>query len=146
MKKIIRGQRVGSISQNNLSQYISAIQKDLTMTEDELFFLTRLTYPYLSPTDSADLITMETGGVSDMDVVVLLQDYDGAEFRVRAPVNPKEITRLHQLFLNNNLAVKFTPEHLYLIAVSERGHLVGGLFYSVTDEKSVHIEKIVVYA
>ncbi len=144
MKKIIRGQRVGSISQNNLSQYISAIQKDLTMTEDDLFFLTRLTYPYLSPTDSADLITMETGGVSDMDVVVLLQDYDGAEFRVRAPVNPKEITRLHQLFLNNNLAVKFTPEHRYLIAASDRGHLVGGLFYSVTDEKSVHIEKIVV--
>jgi len=144
LEKIIRGQRVGNISQNNLSQYISAIQNELTLSEDEVFFLTRLTYPHLSPTDSADLITMEAGGVSDLDVVVRLQDYDGDEFRVRTPVNPKEITRLHQLFLNNNLTVYFTPEHRYLIAINERGHLVGGLFYSVMDEKTAHIEKIVV--
>ncbi len=144
MEKIIRGQRVGTVTQDNLSQYISAIQNDLVLGDDEIFFLTRLTYPHLSPTDNADLITMEAGGVSDVDVVVRLQDYDGAEFQVRAPVNPKEITRLHQLFLKNSLAVKFTPKHRYLIGVNERGRLVGGLFYSVTNEESVHIEKIVV--
>jgi long-chain acyl-CoA synthetase len=144
LEKIIRGQRVGNISQDNLSQYISAIQTELKLSEDELFFLTRLTYPHLSPTDSADLITMEAGGVSDLDVVVRLQDYDGDEFSVRTPVNPKEITRLHQLFLKNNLAVYFSAEHRYLIAINERSHLIGGLFYSLMDEKTAHIEKIVV--
>jgi hypothetical protein len=144
MEKIIRGLRTRTITQENLSQYFSAIQSELKLSQDDLFFITRLTYPHLSPTDSADLITMEAGGVSDVDVVVRLQDYDGVEFRVRAPVNPKEITRLHQLFIKNNLLVAFTPEHRYLIAVNERGHLLGGLFYSITDEQSVHIEKVVV--
>ncbi len=144
MEKIIRGQRIGNVTQENLSQYISTIQEDLTLSDDELFFLTRLTYPHLSPTDHADLITLEAGGVSDVDVVVRLQDYDGVEFRVRAPINPKEITRLHQLFLNNNLMVNFTPRHMYLIAINDRGHLIGGLFYSMSNDENVHIEKIVV--
>jgi len=31
-----------------------------------------------------------------------------------------------------------------LIAVNERGHLIGGLFYKQQDERIVHMEKIVV--
>ena len=77
-------------------------------------------------------------------MVVTLEDYDGAHYHVRKPISPKEISRLHKIFLEANLPVVFKPEHRYLIAVSERGFVIGGLFYRILDERTVHIEKIVV--
>ena len=144
LEEIIAEQRNEKMSSEKLTQYISAIQNQLTLDEDMLFFLARLTYPHLSPTDSADLISLETGGVAHADLVVSMDDYDGNTFRLRTPVSPKEITRLHQLFISNNLSVQFSQEHRYLVAVNERGHLIGGLFYKKQDEHAVHIEKIVV--
>ena len=44
-----------------------------------------------------------------------LQDDDGNMFTIRNPVNPKEISKLHQLFLEANLTVNFRPEHQFLL-------------------------------
>ncbi len=145
LEKIIKGQREGSISGiQQLGRYISALQNDIEPESDELFFLTRLSYPHLTPTDSAALISLESGGMVQTDLVVQMADYDGGLYSVRTPVSPKEITRLHQLFLANNLAVEFRPEHHYLVAVNDRNQLIGGVFYRPIDNLTVHIEKIVV--
>jgi long-chain acyl-CoA synthetase len=48
------------------------------------------------------------------------------------------------LFLESNLIVNFRPEHRFLVALSERGFIIGGLFYEMIDEQTVHMEKIVV--
>ena len=145
LEKIIKGQRDGSISGvQQLGRYISVLQSDIKPESDVLFFLTRLSYPHLTPTDSAALISLESGGMVQTDLVVQLADYDGGIYSVRSPVNPKEITRLHQLFLSNNLAVEFRPEHRFLVAVNDRNQLIGGVFYRSIDNETVHIEKIVV--
>ncbi|MBT8383939.1 MAG: GNAT family N-acetyltransferase, partial [Ignavibacteria bacterium] len=68
----------------------------------------------------------------------------GNLFLIRAPASPKEISRLHALFLDSNLIVKFRPEQEFLVALSERGFIIGGLFYERTDEQTAHMEKIVV--
>jgi GNAT superfamily N-acetyltransferase len=144
LKKIIAEQQNGKIPADRFTQHISALQKSIRLNEKELLFLTRLSYPHLQPTDTADLISLEKGGVSHTDIVIQTKDYDGGSFYIRGPVNPKEISRLHQLFLKNNLAVQFRLDHMFLVAVNERSQLIGGLFYKKNSEDTVHIEKIVV--
>jgi N-acetylglutamate synthase-like GNAT family acetyltransferase len=132
------------LSEDRFTQHLSTLQKSIKLDEEEIFFLARLSYPHLQPTDSADLISTERGGISHTDIVVKSRDYEGGSFFIRTPVNPKEIARLHQLFLKNNLSVQFRPDHLYLIAINERNQLIGGLFYKKIAKGTVHIEKIVV--
>jgi ribosomal protein S18 acetylase RimI-like enzyme len=111
----------------------------------EEYFLARLTYPHLQPGDEADFLFTEMGGVRQTDIVVSLDDHAGRPYRVRQPVNPKEVGRLHRLFLAAKLDVEFRPEHQYLVALNERGILIGGIFYELDEEKrSAHLEKIVV--
>jgi long-chain acyl-CoA synthetase len=43
------------------------------------------------------------------------------------------------------LDVRFRPEHQYLVAVNDKGILIGGIFYEMEDDgQSAHLEKIVV--
>jgi GNAT superfamily N-acetyltransferase len=64
---------------------------------------------------------------------------------VRHALSPKEVARLHRLFLAASLDVRFRPEHQYLVAVNDKGTLIGGIFYELEDEgRSAHLEKIVV--
>jgi hypothetical protein len=144
LENIISEQQKGHLTLDRFTQHISGLQNSIELSKEELFFLTRLSYPHLQPTDSVDLILTERGGVSHTDIVVKSRDYEGGSFFIRTPVNPKEIARLHQLFLKNNLSVQFNPDHLYLIALNERNQLIGGLFYSKSAHKTAHIEKIVV--
>ncbi len=144
MMDIVRKQHKKNISTEETLSLLSSVQKEYTLNEKEAFFLTRLSYPHLKPTDSAVLVSTLSDGGSMADVVVRMDDYDGVPFQVRRPVSPKEISRLHQLFLEASLPVNFRPEHRFLVSVSERGHIIGGLFYSYIDEKTVYMEKIVV--
>jgi long-subunit acyl-CoA synthetase (AMP-forming) len=144
LDKIISEQQKGHLTIDRFTHHISMLQKSIKLSDDEIFFLTRLSYPHLQPTDSANLISTERGGIAHTDLVVKSRDYEGGSFFIRTPVNPKEIARLHQLFLINNLSVQFRPDHLYLIAINERNQLIGGLFYSKIAQETVHIEKIVV--
>jgi long-chain acyl-CoA synthetase len=144
LNDIITHQRSAGFIRDYLTQTISQIQKEGILTDNERYFLTRLPYPHLAPDDKADIIAHEAGGAMAHNLMVQLQDYEGKLFYVREAVNPKEITRLHQLFLQNNLAVQFRSEHHYLLAVNDRGYLIGGLFYLRQDQETVHIEKIVV--
>ncbi|MFI5237155.1 MAG: GNAT family N-acetyltransferase, partial [Ignavibacteriales bacterium] len=114
------------------------------LTEEETFFLTRLNYPHLKPKDTAALIRAESFEGEASNLVVQLTDEDGNPFMIRSPISPKEISRLHSLFLDSNLIVNFRPEHRFLVALSERGFIIGGLFYEMIDEHTVHMEKIVV--
>jgi N-acetylglutamate synthase-like GNAT family acetyltransferase len=40
--------------------------------------------------------------------------------------------------------VNFRSEHQFLVAVSTRGFIIGGLFYQQIDEKTVYMDKVVV--
>ncbi|MCK7522592.1 MAG: GNAT family N-acetyltransferase [Ignavibacteriales bacterium] len=73
-----------------------------------------------------------------------MQDDDGNIYTIRNPISPKEISKLHQLYLEANLNVNFRPEHRFLVAISDRGFIIGGSFYYRSDEETVHMEKIVV--
>ncbi len=141
---IVRLQDKASYMSEEVLARISQMQKQFELNEKEAFFLTRLSYPHLKPTDTAELVSLQSNGSPMADVVVRLEDYDARPYLVRRPVSPKEISRLHQIFLEAQLPVNFRPEHQFLIGLSDRGHVIGGVFYSYIDAKTVYMEKIVV--
>jgi long-subunit acyl-CoA synthetase (AMP-forming)/GNAT superfamily N-acetyltransferase len=128
------------VSQKLYSELISLVN----LTDKEKFFLTRLSYPHLRPEASAALIQAESHDDEISNLVVQLNDEDDNTFLIRNPTSPKEISRLHTLFLDSNLMVNFRPEHRFLVSLSERGFIIGGLFYERTDGQTAHMEKIVV--
>ena len=144
LTEILRLVRQNNLTYEDRLKLFSEVRNKFKLSEREEFFLSRLSYPHLQPEASAGWLSAHGSGIQQNDVVVTLEDYDGAHYHVRKPISPKEISRLHKIFLEANLPVVFKPEHRYLIAVSERGFVIGGLFYRILDERTVHIEKIVV--
>ncbi|AFH50377.1 AMP-forming long-chain acyl-CoA synthetase [Ignavibacterium album JCM 16511] len=144
LREIIKKQRLKKLTKDETINLISNLSFEFELTEKENFFLTRLSYPHLKPTDSATFLKVKGDSAFASGLVVQLTDSDGNPYLVRSPINPKEISRLHKLFLEANLIVTFRPEHNYLVAVSDRGFIIGGLFYYRTGEDTVQMEKIVV--
>jgi GNAT superfamily N-acetyltransferase len=128
----------------NLEEQIAPIREALRPTAEEDYFLARLAYRYLRPTDEASLISLPSGEHVVAEVVVALTDEEGERFKVRAPASPREVARLLQLFLDANLLVTFTAEHEFLLALDEDDALLGGLFYRRVGRDRAHMEKIVI--
>ncbi|MBN1301411.1 MAG: GNAT family N-acetyltransferase [Melioribacteraceae bacterium] len=114
------------------------------ISETDKFFITRLMYPHLKPSVSAELVEYKVDGKASSNLVVQYDDNEGTVIYIRKPVSPREISRLHQIFIESNLLVTFKPEHDYLLAVSDRGYIIGGLFYTLNSDEAAHMEKIVV--
>jgi long-subunit acyl-CoA synthetase (AMP-forming)/predicted GNAT family acetyltransferase len=144
LRELVRKQRHRKISKEESLRLITSLHFEFELDEKETYFITRLGYPHLKPTDSAALLKIKIETIEQPNLVVQLQDDDGNIYTIRRPINPKEISKLHQLYLEANLSVNFRPEHQYLVAVSERGFIIGGVFYYRNDEETVHMEKIVV--
>ncbi len=144
LKEIITEQRKREISKEDALSKFSNIKNELEISRDEEYFISRLTYPHIKPADFVELIYSKTEGAPSVNLVVQYLDYDGNPFSIRKPVSPKEISRLHQLFLEENLMVTFKAEHQFLVAISDRGYIIGGLFYFCSSEDTIHMDKIVV--
>ncbi len=144
LRELVRKQRHRKISKEESLKLITSLNFEFELDEKETYFITRLGYPHLKPTDSAALIKIKSEIAGHPNLVVQLRDDDGNAFTIRNPVSPKEISKLYQLYLEENLNVNFRPEHEFLVAVSDRGFIIGGAFYYRSDETTVHMEKIVV--
>ncbi len=144
LKEIITEQRKREITKEDALSKFSNIKNELDISGDEEYFISRLTYPHIKPADFVELIYSKSEGAPSVNLVVQYLDYDGNPFSIRKPVSPKEISRLHQLFLEENLMVTFKAEHEFLVAISDRGYIIGGLFYFRSSEDTVHMDKIVV--
>ncbi len=144
LRELVRKQRHRKISKDESLKLINALHFEFELDEKETYFITRLGYPHLKPSDTAALLSIKSEIAVQPNLVVQLQDDDGNIFTIRNPINPKEISKLHQLYLEANLNVNFRPEHHFLVAISDRGFIIGGAFYYRSDEDTVHMEKIVV--
>ena len=144
LREIIKKQRQKKLTKDETINLINNLSFEFELSEKENFFLTRLSYPHLKPTDTATFLKVKGESTFASGLVVQLTDSDGNPYLVRSPINPKEISKLHKLFIEANLIVTFRPEHNYLVAVSDRGFIIGGLFYYRTSEDTVQMEKIVV--
>jgi GNAT superfamily N-acetyltransferase len=142
---IVQKLRLRELVPDELSNAVADLRAQLKLDTEVDFFLTRLSYPHLRPEDEAVYVPAEVGGSQQSEMVVTLDDADGHPFRIRHALSPKEVGRLHGLFVTAKLPVQFRPDHRFLVAVNERGHLIGGLFYEVDPEgQTAHMDKIVV--
>ena len=144
LKDLMKSQQERKVTKDEMSKIISNIKSEFKLSDEEEYFLTRLSFPHLKPTDTAELIKVTESGQQAANLVVRCEDYDGNPFQIRGPISPKEISRIHQLFIEANLLVTFNPEHNFLVAISDRGFIIGGLFYKYSNEETIHMEKIVV--
>ena len=100
----------------------------IEVSPDDDYFLARLSFPYLRPEDAAGFVVHDApGGRAQNEIVVTLEDHDGAPVQVRHALSPKEVARLHRLCLAASLDVRFRPEHQYLVAVNDKGTLIDDL-------------------
>jgi len=144
IKELISSIKTGLILKSKEIESLTSIVSVLKLNEDEKYFIARFSFPHIHSASSAEIIGTQVDGKFSSNLVVQYSDTDGNPFFIRKPVSPKEISRLHQLFLESNLSVTFKPEHDYLVAVSDRGFIIGGLFFYLHSENIVHMEKIVV--
>jgi len=110
----------------------------------EDYFLARMTFRHLRPSDETSLISLDAGDHITTEVVVGMTDTAGERFYVRAPRSPREVARLLQLFQESSLEVTFEPEHRFLVAVDASDTVMGGVFYRHVNPELCHMEKIVV--
>jgi len=128
----------------DLEEQVAANRMAIRPTAEEDYFLARMTYRYLTPADEAKLISLHSGDRQVTEVMLGLRDAQGNRFWVRAPANPREVARLLQLFHDANLAVTFTADHEFLLALDSNDTVLGGVFSRAISPDRVHMEKLVV--
>jgi GNAT superfamily N-acetyltransferase len=145
LEDIICNLRRRELGPDDLASAIADLRARMKLTSDEDYFLTRLSFPYLRPEDEAEFIASGSAGIRQSEMVVTLADAEGDPYRIRHALSPKEVGKLHSLFLAARLPVQFRPDHRFLVAVNERNVIIGGLFYDVdNEERTAHMDKIVV--
>ncbi len=144
LEELIVKLRSGELIGDELIDAVADLRSRLELRADEDYFLARLSFPYLRPEDRTDFVHSHLGD-QQSEMVVKLEDLDGNRFRIRHALTPKEVERLHGLFLAAKLEVRFRLEHRYLVAISERGQILGGIYYEIEEDgRGAHLEKIVV--
>jgi long-subunit acyl-CoA synthetase (AMP-forming) len=128
----------------DLEEQVAALRGAIAPTAEEDWFLARMTYRYLAPTDEVSLISMPAGGHYVTEVVTALTDADGNRFTVRGPVSPREVARLLHMFHDANLQVTFTADHEFLLCLDANETPMGGLYYRRLSPDRIHMEKLVV--
>ncbi len=145
LENLIKGLRGGDLERDELSAAVADLRAHLSLEPDEDYFLARLSYPYLKPEDPTAFVHAAAGGTQQSEMVVTYEDSEGRPYQIRHALSAKEVGRLHRLFLTAKLQVQFRPEHRFLVAVDDRGNLLGGLFYEEQPEDhTAHMDKIVV--
>ncbi len=145
LDELIDRARAGEMVNGDLADAVADLRRRLEMGADDDYFLARIPFAYLRPEDTADFVTSDAGGSYQTEIVMTLEDLDGNSFRVRHALLPKEVERLHRLFLAAKLDVRFRPEHKYLLAINDRDQIIGGIFYELEEGgTAAHLEKIVV--
>ncbi len=128
----------------DLEAQLAGLRAALAPTAAEDYFLARMTYRYLAPTDEVALVSMPRGGRTVTEVVAALADAEGNRFSVRGPVSPREVSRLLHMFHDARLQVSFTAEHEFLLCLDARETPIGGLFYRQVSPDRTDLEKVVV--
>lgn len=144
LREIMEKYHTHVISKDEEVSLLTKIPTEFQLSNKEKFFITRLSFPHIKPMDSAQLVEYRIDGKSASNLVVECTDYEGETFFIRNPISPKEISKLHQLYIETNLLVTFRSEHQFLLAISDRGFIIGGLFYLRKNNAEAHMEKIVV--
>lgn len=77
MRELVRKQRHRKITKEESLKLINALHFEFELDEKENYFITRLGYPHLKPSDTAAFLSIKSEITSQPNLVVQLQDDDG---------------------------------------------------------------------
>ncbi len=144
LDRLVRWARAAPTDSTDLEEQVAALRGAVAPTVEEDWFLARMTYRHLAPTDEAALISMPANGTYVTEVVTAVADAEGNRLTVRGPVSPRDVARLLHMFHDANLHVIFTADHEFLLCLDGGELPIGGLFYRRLGKDRVHMEKVVV--
>jgi long-subunit acyl-CoA synthetase (AMP-forming)/GNAT superfamily N-acetyltransferase len=127
-----------------LGEHLAAHRAAVKPTPEEDYFLARMTYRYLEPSDEAALISIPQGEKKLATVVMGLRDTSGDRYFVRRPATPREVGRILQLFHDANLAVALKAESEVMLALDARENVIGGLLWHWRAPLVAQMDKMVV--
>lgn len=125
---------------------VAQLREKVVLDDRQEFFLARMLYPHVDPKSRAVLVREEDPrGGQVAGVEVEHRDPEGEIFRIRRPANPNETNALVRIFRASNFRrVPTSPEHDLLVAVEERGRVIGGMIFRRASPTYVVLEWIVV--
>ena len=126
--------------QGEISQYINV----QTLDEYEAFFLKRLAFPELPPTEDIELIATRSTTLDEVEIMISRYDSSGVVYRIRRAMHPKEIIQLQSLFIKASMDVGFRHDHKFMVAINSKERVIGGLFYHYQSDDMVYLDKVVV--
>ncbi len=136
--------RSHAISLEELDIYLSRIQQDTSISEDDQYFLSRLLFEHLDSTEQGELITWDWGAQNRLDLITAVEDRSGNQYRIRPPFQPKEIAHFHGLLQASNFNPAFRQEHQFLLLFNSNQVVVGGVYWKPTSINTAYIERIVI--
>lgn len=144
LEALMHAHRDAPLALDALLRRMTILHRTVPLSNEERYFLARMSYSHLRPAQRVHLALLEEGGETTAELVEEIRDKDGAPLSIRAAASPKEVMRLHRLFGMSGLDVVFLQDHRFLVVIDEDDALVGGLFYRPTGRDSVYMEKVVI--
>ena len=149
LKKLLSGLikelRSKKVTEDDLQNRLHHIHENIKVSDEEKFFLTHLVFKHLAAADYIELVTMNEGDNSRVDLVMLCEDKDGNGYRIRPPFHPKEIARFHSILIKSNLEPIFQGDHEFLLIFDIKDRLVGGVYWKQSKKDTIaHFEWIVI--
>jgi len=144
LRKLSRNLRHRSLDGRSLKTEISQYINQYDLDDYVAFFLKRLAFPELPPSEDIELIATRSTALDEVEIMISRHDAKGSTYRIRRAMHPKEIIQLQQLFIKANMDVNFTQEHNFLLALNKRERVIGGLFYLTQSENQVFMDKLVI--
>lgn len=136
--------REESLNTTTLQGEISNYIRDNELSDYEEFFLKRLAFPQLTPSEDIELIATKSTTLEEVEMMITRYDKVGKIYRIRRAMHPREIIQLQRLFFKANMDIGFTQEHKFLVVLNEKERVIGGLFYLYQGDDQVLMDKMVI--
>ena len=141
---MIYDMRIDQLSPWNLQERITQIQSNVTLNDEEKFYLARMLFPHVDAADYVELVTTTHGEDDRLNLVFQTEGLDRQVYRIRPPFLPKEIGQFHSLLSESSLSGTFTALHDFLLMFNSRNKMVGGLFWKSMDKNRIHLEWVAI--
>ena len=144
LSTLARDMREESLNTSTLQGEVSNYISENDLGEFEEFFLKRLAFPQLTPTEDIELIATKSTTLDEVEMMISRHDKHGKIYRIRRAMHPREIIQLQRLFFKANMDVGFSQDHQFLVVLNEKERVIGGLFYKYLPDESVLMDKMVI--
>jgi len=122
---------------------LSELQATLNQREDRHTF-GHLVFPRAREVPDLEVLAVGDRSVKHVIVKSLITALDGTPYYVRETTEPSEVGQLYRLFLRQRYPKTVSEHDQFLIVVDALDRLVGGIFFVVESERTVHLDGVVI--